>query len=1158
MRGHSMAFFLAILLICASGFAADITFDFESGDLKGWTATGTAFANQPTQGDNSSHRGKPSNLQGKFWIGTFENCPKGGTEGTIQDDAPTGTLTSAPFKLEKPFISFLIGGGNKPTEEYVAVLSAKDNTEICHATGEENEAMHRVAFDAAKFVGQDIIIKIVDMGTSGWGHINFDDFQQLDKRPNEAPAAASTKPLAQGLSPNDAVKAMEVPEGFSVKLVASEPEIHQPIAFCFDERGRIWLIECNEYPAPSAQDKVGKDRILILEDTDGDGKADKVKVFAEGLHLATGIEVGYGGVFVGSTSVINGKRTSRLLFIPDANHDDVPDGEPQELLTGFGIEDTHELLNSFNWGPDGWLYGCHGVFSQANVQGIHFTCCVWRYQPVTKKFEIFAEGGSNQWGIDWDDTGNCFFTACVIPHLYHVIPGGLYIRQAGQNSNAYAYGALDTIADHRHYTGNQWNDNDRRSSDAIGGGHAHDGAAIYLGDTFPEEYRNTILMGNIHGNRVNRDLLVHSKSGYVGKHGPDFLRANDKWFRPTGEKLGPDGSIYISDWYDKQNCHHNDEKAWDRSNGRLYKVEYKGTKFPGAFDYTKLSTPELVKLQAERNDWKVRQARRILTERKAVDAIPALKEMALTGATQEIQLRGLWALYCVGGFDETFAQQTIVSPHPFVRAWTVRFLGESAKVSDATMSKLTELGAKDPSAEVRLQLASSCQKLTGNDTLPLLHALIMNNDDVNDQNIPLLIWIAYEQRLLKNGPRVAEFVKETGSKSAQLNGQILPKIIRRLTASAEPEHLETCITILAQAPSAEMRRAVLDGMSAGLKGRGQVKAPPSWQKLVSDISDKLDPAARAGLQRLSVQFGDAQSLKNTLETAANAKADAGERAESIRTLAAVRADGGVPVLFGVIDGKSSDDLCREAVRALAVYGSPDVAQGMLKRWKDLPPNIRVDCLDALCGRKESALDLLNAVASGAVARGDITENAVRRMRELKIPEVTQKIESTWGRVRDRTPSDIQAQIDKMRKVVLDGTGDAAAGSKVFEKTCMLCHTLFGKGAQVGPELTGSGRKDLNYLLQNIVDPNAIVGAPYYVWMAKMKDGRVVTGIIAEQDDKSVTLKRENNAKDVLQRADIAKMVEQKLSLMPEGIHESLKPQEFRDLIKFLQGDGWPK
>ena len=1148
------AIFLACGL-CAAASAAEITFDFESGDLRGWTATGTAFQNQPTEGDNANLRGRPANPIGRYWIGTFENCRAGGKPGETQGDEPTGTLTSAPFKLEKPWISFMIGGGKNRDEVYVAVSLAKNGTEIFRATGEESESMRRVNFDASQYLGQDLSIKIVDNGKGPWGHINFDDFKQIEK-----PAVEKTLALANGLAPQDAVKSMKLPEGFSATLFASEPEIHQPIAFCFDERGRIWLLECYEYPRGQPVGKKGTDRILILEDTTGSGKADKIKVFYEGLNLATGIEVGYGGVFVGAAP--------DLLFIPDRNHDDIPDGEPEVLLHGFGRQDTHELLNSLTWGPDGWLYGCSGVFVPSKVQDVSFTCSIWRYHPIAKKFELFAEGGSNQWGVDFNDTGNAFFTACVIPHIYHVVPGGLYIRQGGQNSNPYAYGQLDTIADHRHFMGNQWNDNDRQSSDSLGGGHAHCGAMIYLGDSFPEEYRDTILMGNLHGNRVNRDILVRKGSSYVAKHGPDFLLANDRWFRPTAEKLGPDGAVYVSDWYDKQNCHHTDPKAWDRSNGRLYKIQYDNAqkKYPVTFDLSKQSTPELVQLQSSRNEWQVRQARRILTERhfladpKATDSAAGLKQLALTGATEESSLRGLWALYDVGGFDESIAEQTLASKYPWMRVWTVRFLGESGKISDAMMSRFFELAKSDAAPEVRSQLASTCQKLKENDTLPLLHALMLHDEDINDQDIKLLLWVAYESRLLKQGPQVIEFIKGPGADAKLVQNQILPNVIRRLTATADALPLQTCVALLADAPKGRLRQAVLDGFIAGMNGRGQVAAPENWGKTYAALmqDNQTDAAQRAMLLRLAAQFSDADAVKSLKEKAADQKAPDGERIDAIRTLASVRAENTFAICLNILDTKANLEVTREAVRALAAFKSADTATEILKRWKDFSPTLRVDCLDLLCGRKEWASQLLTAVAANQVPRTDISETAIRRMRELKNLELTKQIETAWGKVRERTPDDIKLQIDKMRKVVQAGTGTVAPGSKVFEKTCMPCHSIFGKGNLVGPELTGSGRKELNYLLINILDPNAVIGAPYYVWVVKMKDGRMISGIMAEQDDKTVSLKRENNAKEILQRKEIDVMKETGVSLMPEGLEKSLTEQEFRDLIAFLQGDGWPK
>src|SRR3990172_8132829 len=367
-------------------------------------------------------------------------------------------------------------------------------------------------------------------------------------------ALASGMALADYLTVEEALKRMEVPAGFGVTCFAHEPEIVKPIAMAFDERGRLYVVECLEYPAGAPKGEKPKDRIKIFEDTDGDGRADKFSVFAEGFDRATGIGVGYGGVFLGAAPY--------LYFLKDTDGDGRADTR-EVLLEGFGRHDTHETLNSFIWGPDGWLYGCHGVFTHSKVQGIPFTAAVWRYHPRTRKFEIFAEGTSNPWGFDFNAVGSSFLTACVIPHLYHMVPGGLYIRQAGQNANPYAYGEIKEIGDHFHYYGvTPHSGNKDPRSGATGGGHAHAGCLCYLGDSFPAEDRGSLLMGNIHGNRVNRDVLERRGATYVGRHAADFLKANDPNFRPLNLQTGPDGSVYLIDWHEANPCHNMDVRVW--------------------------------------------------------------------------------------------------------------------------------------------------------------------------------------------------------------------------------------------------------------------------------------------------------------------------------------------------------------------------------------------------------------------------------------------------------------------------------------------------------------------------------------------------------------------------------------------------------------------
>jgi len=410
--------------------------------------------------------------------------------------------------------------------------------------------------------------------------------QKVSKTEWEAAQPRRYEALAAGLTPQEAAEKMTVPPGFHVTLAAGEPQVHQPIAFTIDERGRLWVAEAHTYPIRAKEGK-GKDRIIILEDTDQDGTLDSRKTFIEGLNLVSGLEVGFGGVWVGAAPY--------LMFIPDRDGNDVPDGQdaiisrppwsPPEnvqfpgdvpdyaevLLDGFGYQDTHETLNAFIWGLDGWLYGCHGVFTHSKVgkpgtpdeDRIPMNAAVWRYHPTRHKFEIFAEGTSNPWGVDFNENGDAFITACVIPHLYHVFPGGRYQRQAGQHLNPFTYDDIKTIARHRHYAGNirdhaWWGGKEPTAPQSTldaGGGHAHAGAMIYLGDNWPEQYRGQIFMHNIHGNRVNQDLLIPEGSGYAGDRAPDLLLANDQWFRGINLKYGPNGTVWLIDWYDRNACH---------------------------------------------------------------------------------------------------------------------------------------------------------------------------------------------------------------------------------------------------------------------------------------------------------------------------------------------------------------------------------------------------------------------------------------------------------------------------------------------------------------------------------------------------------------------------------------------------------------------------
>src|SRR5688572_5178322 len=285
------------------------------------------------------------------------------------------------------------------------------------------------------------------------------------------------------LSAEESVKRFKVHPDYEVKVFAAEPDVVNPIAFTVDEKGRLWVVECFEYPKRTQKGKKPRDRIKILEDSDGDGKADNVTVWAEGkdfpndtyptaFDLATGIEVGHGGVYLGAAPF--------LWFLSDKQGKGKCDTY-EILLRGFGSQDTHETLNTFQWGPDGKLYGLHGVFTNSQIEGVKMNAAVWSYDSRGKKFEIFGEGTSNPWGMDFDSRGECFLACCVIPHLFHISPGGTYKRQAGGSFNPHAYGLLNEICDHTHHRESGW---------------AHAGLLYLDGDHVPKELHGSLIMGS--------------------------------------------------------------------------------------------------------------------------------------------------------------------------------------------------------------------------------------------------------------------------------------------------------------------------------------------------------------------------------------------------------------------------------------------------------------------------------------------------------------------------------------------------------------------------------------------------------------------------------------------------------------------------------------
>ena len=517
-------------------------------------------------------------------------------------------------------------------------------------------------------------------------------------------------PGAKPLSPEEALKKMKLPDGFRATLFAGEPDVLQPIAFDFDDRGRLWVVECFSYPDFKNQDS---DRIVIFEDLNGDGHFDERKGFWNKGHRLSGIAVGFGGVWVCSAP--------ELLFIPDADGNDIPDGPAVPRLDGFTLKAGHNMVNGLAWGPDGWLYGRHGITDTSSVgrpgagesERIKLNCGIWRYHPIRQLFEVVANGTTNPWGLDWDEHGQAFFSNNVIGHLWHLIPGAHYKRMFGQDFNPYVYELMDSCADHKHFAGSDWTKSrgGQGEHDVLGGGHSHAGAMIYQGDNWPDQYRQTVMMANIHGNRLVYDHLDRQGSGYAARHGQSFLLANDPWFRSITTSCGPDGGVFVSDWNDLGECHDNDGAY--RTSGRIYKITHGEGRHLDNFDLAHSTDPELVQLQLHKNDWFVRHARRLLQEHYAAGRLDKETQPALVKILDENpditrKLRALWALHVTGGLSPTKLQGLLDHPNEHLRWWAIQLVCESRAVSAAVGKRLAVMAREETSPFVRLGWPRRC------------------------------------------------------------------------------------------------------------------------------------------------------------------------------------------------------------------------------------------------------------------------------------------------------------------------------------------------------------------------------------------------------------------------------------------------------------------
>ncbi|MBI1313988.1 c-type cytochrome [bacterium] len=946
---------------------------------------------------------------------------------------------------------------------------------------------------------------------------------------DDFPAPYNSEPdLSVPLMPaQQAAEQMQVPEGFRVSVFAAEPDVQNPIAMAWDRRGRLWIAENYTY-AESKQrfDLSLRDRVVVFKDANRDGVPESRTVFTDQVQMLTSVEVGHGGVWL--------MCPPQVLFIPDGDGDAVPDGPPQVVLDGFTVSQAnyHNFANGLRWGPDGWLYGrcghsCPGLLGVPRTpdeQRIPIRGGIWRFHPERKTVEVLCHGTTNPWGHDWDQHGELFFINTVNGHLWHMMPGAHFRESFGNSQNPGVYERLDTIADHWHFdTTGKWHESRDGKANEYGGGHAHIGTMIYQGRQWPAEYHNRLFTLNMHGLRTNVERLEREGAGYAGRHQTDIFISADRWFRGMDLSTGPDGAAYVIDWSDTGECH--EHTGVHRTSGRIFRIACEGA---GTRKTTNTKTD-------------------LLTPRCLMDDGPLPK---------------LWQQYQSGETTPTMLRELLSHPDEHVRVWGIRLLTDFWPLDtlmgpqpdfvytsdEETYAALLKLASDDESGLVKLQLASTLQRLPVNRRAKLAAALVTDERFAADPYLPALTWYGLIPVGDSDPAALVEIARHCRWPLT------LRWIARNLAGRIEtsPTPINSLLEIAAKF-DANLRQSVLPGLSEAFQGWRKAPQPVAWPAFAELVTETADESGDTTLlvRELNVLFGDGRALSEIRKLALDSSQSLPTRQTALQTLIDARPDDLRELCESLLNERV---LNATATRGLALFDDPAIGKQLAQSYSRFDPRERPAVLNTLVSRASFAAALLDSLGSGRgkIPRSDLTGLQARQILAFNDETLTQRLTETWGTLRD-TSAERQQMIAALREKLSPETlarANLVSGRRLFQKTCSNCHKLYGEGKQIGPDLTGSQRANLDYLLQNVVDPSAQVPANYRVSIVVLNDGRVLSGIVGTRNNRTITVQTATES-HIIELSEIESETPSPLSIMPDNQLQTLTDEQQRDLFAYL-------
>jgi putative membrane-bound dehydrogenase-like protein len=983
----------------------------------------------------------------------------------------------------------------------------------------------------------------------------FASFTKLVPTPKLSPFATviNRRPQDHPLSAEESLSRFKVPADLEVDLVLAEPIVSQPLFLNFDERGRMWVLQYLQYPEPAGlkllskdqwwravYDKVplppphgvkGRDKITIHEDTDGDGTFDKHKTFVDGLNIATAFAQGRGGVFV--------LNPPYLLFYPDKNRDDVPDADPEVLLEGFGIEDTHSVVNSLRWGPDGWLYAAQGSTVSGNVkrpgektgiasQGQN----IWRYHPEQKKYEIFSEGGGNAFGVEFDAAGRVFSGHNGgNTRGFHYLQGA-YLQKGfnkhGALGNPYAFGYFPAM-EHGNYA--------RFTHQFV----------VYEGDALPSPYQGLIFGVNPINSHVVMSERIPVGSTFKTKDVGFAIESADSWFRPVDIKDGPDGNLYVADWYDGQLAHTaNYQGGIDKDRGRIYRIRSRQPS-PKRERQVPSTHDELVKTLAHPDRWHRQTALRLLADQPTPAPRNALHDQ-LAHSTGTLAVESLWALGVNHELSGGRVVTALVHPESQVRAWAWRlWFDQNDRLPQDLVAPFMVALEQEADIHVLCQIACSAKRISKADqALPIVRELMKRSQYIDDPRFPLLVWWALEAKVQPERAAVLAVLSDKDLwREPLVEKEILPRLMRRFAATGQRADLTVCAQLLQQSPSKEATAALMRGFEEAYQGRSLANVPPD---LVQALSQ-----AGGGSLTLKVRQGDAAAITEALKLLADEKASSGKRLEYAALFGEVKSPAALTVLLDVL-GKTPDEGLKAAILgALPAYNDEQIPQTVLAQYSQYTDGVRSPAQALLASRKPWAMAFVQAVSRGDIPAKSIPLETVRQLTMHRDPQLATLVQQLWGTVEGASTAEMQAQLERFTAVLSAGEGgDPYPGKKLYMQSCGKCHKLHEQGGQIGPDLTTFKRDDVPRLLLNILNPSAEIREGFEMHIAVVDDGRVVQGFLIEQDPQVLVLRNTEGATITLERPSIEEHQILKKSLMPEGLLKDLGETDLRNLFAYLR------